>query len=227
MYLIHYVNNGVRIELPLERIDKLETELCRILVRTGAIKFGLFKLTSGKLSPYYIDLRTIPSFPSAFKTIVSMYETLIKKEIGLKSFDRIGCVPIAGIAFASVIAIDLDKPLLCVRKEAKEHGRKRRIEGLLEPGDKILLIDDLITTGKNMIEAVNSIRSEGGIVEKGLALIDRQESGVEKLKEMNVTVHTFMHVSELAKKLLDIGILDGDKYKDIIEQIKECAERTR
>lgn len=209
------------IKLSLEKIEKLETELSNILIKTGAIKFGFFKLTSGKLSPYYIDLRTIPSSPSAFKTVVSIYLTLIKNKIGLDNFDRIGCVPIASIVFASVIAFNLDKPLLCVRKELKKHGRQKKIEGILDPGDKVLLIDDLITTGKSMIEAVNSIRGEGGIVEKGLVLIDRQEGGIKKMKEIDVTVHTFTKISDIAKRLFHIGILDEDKLEDIIKQIKE------
>ena len=210
--------------MSLEEIEKLEAEFCNILIKTGAIKFGFFKLTSGKLSPYYIDLRTIPSSPTAFKTVVSIYLTLIKKKIGLNNFDRIGCVPIASITFASVVAFNLDKPLICVRKELKKHGRQKRIEGILEPGDKVLLIDDLITTGKSMIEAINSIRSEGGIVEDGLVLIDRQESGIKKMKEIDVIVHTFTKISDLAKRLFHIGILDEDKLEDIMKQIKEQEE---
>ena len=108
-----------------------------------------------------------------------------------------------------------------VRKEVRLHGRERKIEGLLEPGDKVLLIDDLITTGKNLVEALTLIRGEGGIIEDGLVLIDRQEGGVEKLKQMNMTIHSFMRVSELAKKLFDIGILEEKNYEEIVEQIKK------
>jgi orotate phosphoribosyltransferase len=211
---------NVGIKLPLDKTSKLIEELCKILVRTGAIKFGLFKLTSGILSPYYIDMRTIPSFPNAFKTITSIYEMIIKEKIGLKSFDRIGSVPTAGIPYASVLSFRLDKPLLYVRKEVKMHGRERKIEGLLEPGDKVLLIDDLITTGKNLVSAVNAVRGEGGIIEKGLVLIDRQEGGIKQLRKMNVEINFFIRVSDLAKKLFDINVLDERKYEEIIKQIK-------
>jgi orotate phosphoribosyltransferase len=211
---------NVGINLPLDKTSNLVEELCKILVKTGAIKFGLFKLTSGILSPYYIDMRTIPSFPQAFKTITSIYESTINEKIGLSNFDRIGCVPTAGIPYASVLSFKLDKPLLYIRKEVRVHGRERRIEGLLEPGDKVLLIDDLITTGKNLVSAVNAIRGEGGIIEEGLVLIDRQEGGIKKLSEMNVRINFFIRVSELAKKLFDIDVLDERKYEEIMKQIK-------
>ena len=144
----------------------------------------------------------------------------MKEKIGLRNFDRIGCVPTAGIPYASVLSFKLDKPLLYIRKEVKTHGRERRIEGMLEPGDKVLLIDDLITTGKNLISAVNSIRGEGGIIEEGLVLIDRQEGGIKKLNQMNVRINFFIRVSELAKKLFDINVLDERKYEEIMKQIK-------
>jgi orotate phosphoribosyltransferase len=145
---------------------------------------------------------------------------MIKEKIGLNSFDRIGSVPTAGIPYASVLSFGLDKPLLYIRKEVKMHGRERKIEGLLEPGDKVLLIDDLITTGKNLVSAVNAVRGEGGIIEKGLVLIDRQEGGIKQLRQMNVEINFFIRVSDLAKKLFDINVLDERKYEEIIKQIK-------
>ncbi len=87
------------------------------------------------------------------------------------------------------------------------------------------MIDDLITTGKNLIGALTSIRGEGGTIKDGLVLIDRQEGGVEKLKQMNVTVHSFMKISDLAKKLFDIGILDKYNYEEIMKQINESVDK--
>lgn len=191
-------------------------ELCKILLKTGAIKFGVFKLTSGKMSPYYIDLRLILSFPDALKKVIEFYEEVAKKEVGVENFRRIAGVPTAGLPFASILAFKLGKPLIYVRKEVKAHGRERKIEGLLHPGDKVLVVDDLVTTGKSMVEAVRSIRAEGGEVSNALALIDREEGGVETLEKERVRLSCFIKVSEIAEKLLELGAVEAEKLKGVI-----------
>ena len=132
-------------------LDKKD-RMANILYKIDAIKFGVFQLSSGKASPYYIDLRVIPSFPDAFREICDFYAQYITDEIGLKNFDRIAGIPLAGIPFASQIAYNLKKPFLYVRKDIKLHGRERRVEGILISGEKVLLIDDLVTTGLTLKE---------------------------------------------------------------------------
>ncbi len=100
--------------------------MANILFKIDAVKFGVFKLTSGKASPYYIDLRVIPSFPDAFREICDFYAQYITSQIGLKNFDRIAGIPLAGIPFASQIAYNLKKPFLYVRKGIRLHGRERQ-----------------------------------------------------------------------------------------------------
>ena len=78
-----------------------KNEMAKILYNIDALKFGVFKLTSGKASPYYIDLRVVPSFPDAFRQICDFYGESITREVGLKNFDRIAGIPLAGIPFAS------------------------------------------------------------------------------------------------------------------------------
>jgi orotate phosphoribosyltransferase len=204
--------------LSKEQIEKDRTEFCKVLVRTGAIKFGVFTLTSGKLSPYYVDLRIVPSFPEALSKVEGIYEGLVKKAVGIESFQRIAGIPTAGVPFASILSFRLRKPFLYIRKEAKSHGRERRVEGLLSPGEKILIVDDLITTGKSTGEAIEAIRSEGGLVEDAVVLIDREEGGAKHLKTMGVTLHAFMKISEIAKELYALGAIEESKFQDILRQ---------
>src|SRR4030066_855143 len=112
-----------------------KAEMAKILMKIDALKFGVFKLTSGKASPYYIDLRVVPSFPAAFPEICDFYSEAITRDLGLKNFSRIAGVPIAGIPFASQIASNLKKPFLYARKGVRLHGRQRRAEGILVSGD--------------------------------------------------------------------------------------------
>jgi len=204
--------------LPRKRIEKVETEFCKVLVKTGAIKFGVFTLTSGKLSPYYVDLRIVPSFPEALSKVVRIYESLVKTAVGIEEFQRIAGIPTAGVPFASILSFRLRKPFLYIRKETKTHGRERRIEGLLSPGEKTLIVDDLITTGKSTGEAIEAVRSEGGLVEDAVVLIDREEGGAKYLKKMGVSLHAFMKISQIAKELYASGVIDESKFQDMIRQ---------
>ena len=194
--------------------------MANILVKSDAIKFGVYKLTSGKASPYYIDLRIIPSFPDAFREICNFYSEYITDRIGIKNFDRIAAIPLAGIPFASQIAYNLKKPFLYMRKGIRMHGRKRRVEGILVSGDKVLLIDDLLTTGLTLKKASDAVRAEGGVVTEAVVFIDRNEGGRQLLLKNGIKLHALMQISEIARTLHEMGAIDEESLKTIIKQIK-------
>jgi orotate phosphoribosyltransferase len=208
--------------LTTEKTDQIrKIEIAKILHNIDALKFGVFKLTSGKPSPYYIDLRVVPSFPDAFQQICDFYRQYITAQIGTEKFDRIAGVPLAGIPFASQIAYNLKKPFLYVRKGMRHHGRQRRVEGILVSGDRVLLVDDLVTTGLNLKNAAEAIRAEGGVVKEAVALLDREEGGKKELAENGIKVHTLLRISEVANTLYDIGAIDEESLKTILKQIKK------
>ncbi len=195
-----------------------EEELCDVLLRTESLKFGTFKLTSGILSPYYVDLRIIPSDPEAFRRVINYYLAVLQPNL-VKRVQRLAGIPTAGIAYAAVLAFQLSKPFLYVRKEAKEHGRERRIEGLLQPGDKVLVLDDVATTGKNIIEAAETIRGEGGVVEDAVVLLDRQQGGAANLSKIGVKLHAFTTMKRIADRMVALGTIDESQHKEIVGQI--------
>jgi orotate phosphoribosyltransferase len=198
-----------------------KVEIAKILHKIDALKFGVFKLTSGRASPYYIDLRVVPSFPDAFRKICDFYAEQITNQVGLKNFDRVAGVPLAGIPFASQIAYNLGKPFLYVRKGVRLHGRKRRVEGILISGDRVLLIDDLVTTGLTLNRAAKAVRAEGGVVREAVALLDREEGGREKLEKNGTNLHALLKMSEVAITLFEIGAIDEESRKTILKQIKK------
>jgi orotate phosphoribosyltransferase len=202
-------------------LEAKKAEMAKILTNIDALQFGLYKLTSGKVSPYYVDLRIVPSFPDAFRDICEFFAETITKQIGLKNFDRIAGVPIAGIPFASQVAYNLKKPFLYVRKGAKMHGRERRVEGILISGDRVLLVDDLVTTGLSLKESAEAVRVEGGVVTDALAFLDREEGGKEILKKNGVKLHTLLRISEIADTLFEMGSIDEESLKTIKKQLKK------
>jgi orotate phosphoribosyltransferase len=208
--------------LPRETSNEaVKVELCKILNKIGAVQFGAFKLTSGKISPYYIDLRVVPSFPDAFQKISDFYVDFIRNEIGVKNFDRIVGIPVAGIPFAALITYNFKKPFLYIRKGVRLHGRQKRIEGILAPGDRVLLVDDLITTGLSLRKAAKAITAEGGVVSEAAVLIDRQEGGKQKLEEVGIKLHSLLSINEIANTLRELGTIDEQQMKTILKQIKK------
>ena len=190
----------------------LEDSFSKMLVTTGALQFGMFTLSGGRISPYYLDLRVIPSFPDAFHTCSDL---LVKSARSIEGIDKIGGIPTGGLPWASVLAYALAKPLVYTRKDIKLHGREKNVEGILTPGDKVLLIDDVITTGKNILTALQSIRGEGGVVENALVLLDRQEGGEEHLLKEGVRLHSVARISIVAQKLLDMDAISKGQYEEL------------
>lgn len=205
------------VKMSLDKKDKM----ANILFKIDAVKFGVYKLSSGKSSPYYIDLRVVPSFPDAFREICDFYAQYISDQIGIKNVDRIVGVPIAGIPFASQIAYNLKKPFLYVRKDIKLHGRERRVEGVLVSGDRVLLLDDLLTTGLTLTTAIDAARAEGGVVTDVVVFLDREEGGRELLEGKGVKVHSLLKISEIANTLFEIGAIDQESLKTILKQVKK------
>lgn len=190
-------------------------DFCRVLVKTGALKFGLFTLSGGKLSPYYLDLRILPSFPDAFQKSV---ELLVENAKRIGGVDKIAGIPTGGLPWASVLAFSMSKPLVYTRKDVKLHGRERKVEGVLAPGDRVLLIDDVITTGKNTTTALQSLRGEGGVVEDALVLLDREEGGKSHLEASGVKLHSVARISEVAQKLLDLDAITKAQFEQLTGQ---------
>ncbi len=143
-------------------------QAAEILLEIKAINFNLqnpFTLTSGLLSPVYVDCRRIISFPRARKAIIRMMVDLINSRQGFEAFHNIAGGESAGIPFGALVAHEMSLPMTYIRKKPKGHGRKSRIEGIINKGDRVLLVEDLATDGGSKINFVNAIREAGGICE--------------------------------------------------------------
>jgi len=191
-------------------------KLCNELSDIGAVKFGLFTLKSGLLSPIYIDLRVLVSYPNVLRDVAA---ELIKIKAPLE-FDRIAGIPYAAISIATAVSLLAGYPMIYPRKEQKGYGTKREIEGEFKPGETVLVYDDLITTGSSKFEAIEPLEEAGLKVKDVVVLVDREQGGAKELAEKGYTLHSVFTISEVLDFLLKNGKISKQQFDSIKEYFK-------
>jgi len=189
-----------------------------LLDEVKAFQFGSFTLASGAMSPYYVDLRLVPSYPGAFGRLVDLLVDYLMAHPDIQ-FDRIAGIPTAGISFATLLAHRLNKPLLYVRTAPKEHGRGRLVEGVLASGDHVLVVDDLISDGGSKIEPARSLRAEGAKVSDVLVVLDREQGGTAQLQKEQLQLRALAAITSVVEVLRQAGRLSEAKAQEILSYI--------
>jgi orotate phosphoribosyltransferase len=183
------------------------------------IRFGDFTLASGKKSPYYVDLRLVPSYPHQFRKMVKYLQDEIIKDTGLDKFDSLVSVPTGGLVIASALAIEIVKPLIYVRSKPKDYGTSKSIEGKIWEGLKAVMIDDVATTGGSVVNGIKSLTEAKIKVEDAYVIVNRMEGAEEALKEQGVTLHSITDVMQITKSLHEQNLVGDDVLQKVQEQI--------
>ena len=195
-------------------------EFATFLYEKKIIRFGDFTLASGKKSPYYIDLRLVPSFPHEYRKMIKGLQNLIADDIGFENFHSLVSVPTGGLIVAASLATEIVKPLIYVRKQAKEHGTGMVVEGVTCQDMKLLMIEDVVTSGGSVINAIKSIKEEKMIVTDAYAVVDRMEGAVEALQAEGVKLHSLSTINDITQSLFEQKLITENILKQIQERIK-------
>jgi len=196
-------------------------EFAIFLYKNDIIKFGNFTLASGKDSSYYIDLRLVPSFPHQFRKMIKNLQNLIIEKIGLDNFDSLASVPTGGLVVASALAIETVKPLIYVRNKPKEHGTTKSIEGKISSGMKVIMIDDVMTTGTSVLNGIKQLKESNLSISNVFVLINRLEGADKALNEIGVQTHQLTDILEISSFLFQEKLIT----KEIFEKVKEQASQ--
>jgi orotate phosphoribosyltransferase len=196
--------------------NAMRAELVRGLYAAGCVKFGAFKLKSGLISPVYVDLRLLVTHPALLRQVAQALGALAHD----LTFDRLAAIPYAGLPIGVALALELNRPLIYPRKEAKEYGTRQLIEGEHAAGETALLVDDLITRGHSKIEALAPLEGAGLRVHDIVVLIDREQGGREELAERGYALHSVLTLREILDALVEADKVTAEKRDEVLTWIK-------
>ena len=196
-------------------------EFATFLYKNDIIKFGNFTLASGKDSSYYIDLRLVPGFPHQFRKMIKNLQNLIIEKIGLDNFDSLASVPTGGLVVTSALAIETVKPLIYVRNKPKEHGTTKSIEGKTSAGMKVVMVDDVMTTGTSVLNGIKQLKESGLSISDVFVIINRLEGADKAFSDMGVQVYQLTDILEITNILLQEKLIGEEIFEKIKKQVEQ------
>lgn len=160
----------------------------------GAIKFGRFVLTSGAISDYYIDIKKASTEPKILKFIAQQMNEYVN------GYDMLAGMELGAVPLVVALSLESGIPYVIIRKEKREHGTGKQIEGGDVKGKNVLIVEDVTTSGGSVIKSIQILRENNAEVEKVIAVVDRESGAREKLEKLEVEFIPLVSVSDILKK---------------------------
>jgi orotate phosphoribosyltransferase len=200
--------------------DKL-SKIAEALYNSGCLKFGSFRIKSGALSPYYIDLACLLSSPTDLCTLADVAAEKISQLATKDRINKLATIELKGALILPSIGCRTNLPCIIVRKEEKAYGATGRIAGAeVVRGERILFFDDVISEGLSKLEAIKPLEQLGARVENVLVVVDREQHGIENLEKLGYKVHALARVSELTQRLLQDSKISKEQADAVLNYVK-------
>ena len=198
-------------------------KIAKILFEIGAVTFSRnrpFRFDSGLLSPVYVDNRILISYPKERKLVIAELLKLIKDKVS--KFDVVAGVATAGIPHAAWIADKLNKPMIFVRSKPKDHGKGQQVEGKLSRGQRVLVIEDLISTAGSSKRVIEAIRAQGGVVSDEVAIYSHNLKEADKnMSQVKVKLHNLTDTKTTALYAKEKGFLNQNHADIVLDWAKD------
>lgn len=214
------INRARQAARPGQTEPSPHSELILQLHEVGCIQFGHFTLVSGRQSPIYIDLRRLMARPSLLNMAARAYARLLSP----LSFDHLAAVPYAALTIGTAVALTTHNSLIYPRKEVKDHGTGRTVEGVFEAGERAVIIEDLVTKGGSALKAIKALEAAGLTVADVVVLIDREEGGREALAQAGYQLHAAFKLSEALDILQESGRVSAEQIVAVRNYLESIGE---
>ena len=185
------------------------------LFEIGAVRFGRFTLHSGAISPIYLDLRLLVSYPAVLRQVAQAYADLLSP----LAFDVLAVIPYAGLPIGTAIPLAMDRPLVFPRQQAKSYGAGKSVEGWWNAGDRAVIIEDLVTSGDSVLEGIAVLEAAGLQVRDVVVLIDRQQGGRTALAARGYRLHAVMTLTQLLSDLEEQGRITPEQRGQVLQAL--------
>jgi orotate phosphoribosyltransferase len=192
------------------------------LYRSGCLKFGTFKIKSGVMSPYYIDLACLIASPKELCNIAEIAAGEINSIMTVDRIDKLASIELKGALILPSVGCQVNLPCIVVRKEEKAYGVTGRIAGAsVAKGDRILFFDDVLSEGLSKMEGIKPLEELGGKVKHLMVVVDREQGGRENLEELGYSVHALARITELVNCLLEHDQISNAQAQAVKEYVKK------
>lgn len=172
-------------------------ELVQALRDTEAVQYGEFELSHGGTSEYYVDKYIFETDPYSLELVAEAFADRLEEARGLAADTKLAGVALGAVPLVAVTSVETGRPYVIARKQQKEYGTGNLVEGRLEEGEEVVVLEDIATTGQSAIDAAEALREAGAVVDRVLVVVDREEGAREALAEHDLELASLVTATDL------------------------------